>query len=159
GIAYDHDWIPARYVILFRRESASQRRGGAENGEEIVGNELSCDLLCVLRGRWTPEQQPVPTVVFGGGQIGEDLGVIPHVNVVGERYIPFRPVNFDDRFGILDRQRTRHNVKQGEDGSVDTDAESQREPGHRGETGMLPQHSRAEAQVLPEVRDHIATPG
>src|SRR5262249_11712558 len=95
---------------------------------------------------------------FGGGQIGEDLGVIPHVNVVWEGQTPFREVDFDDRFGIPYRQWTRHDVKQGEDGRVDADAERQGAHGHRGGTGMLTQHSRAEAKVLPKVRYHIAPP-
>src|SRR5215510_626210 len=43
-IAYDHDRVPARHAILFQRESATPRRNGAENGEEVVGNKLSIDL-------------------------------------------------------------------------------------------------------------------
>src|SRR5262249_2235411 len=133
-IAYDHDRVPARHAILFQRESATQRRNGAENGEEVVGNKLSIDLPGFLCGRLTLEYQSVSSGLasdFCGGQIGEDLGVIPHVNVVWEGQTPFREVDFDDRFGIPYRQWTRHDVKQGEDGRVDADAERQCEHGHR----------------------------
>src|SRR5215813_2775806 len=45
AIAQDHDQLLSRSVVFFRREGAAQRRGGAEDGEEVVGNVLCCDRL------------------------------------------------------------------------------------------------------------------
>jgi len=38
------------------------------------------------------------------------------------------------------------------------DAQRQRQHGNQGEARLLPQHSRAEAQVLPQVCNHICPP-
>src|SRR5262245_19918058 len=83
--------------------------------------------------------------------------MIPQLKVVGEGDIPSQ-VDLDYRVGILDRRRTICDLKQRKDGRVDAHAEGQREDDHRSETGMLTQHPRAEAQVLPKVSNHIALP-
>src|SRR5262245_2085251 len=63
----------------------------------------------------------------------------------------------DEAVGVLERQLAQHNgIYHTEDGRVRANAQTEREQNNQSESGVLPQHSSAEAQVLQQC-SHISS--
>ena len=68
----------------------------------------------------------------------------------------------DQALGLMERQRLQqHAVHHAEDRRIGADPQREREGGQRREAGLLPQHARGVAQILPEIGEQkpVGAPG
>src|SRR5262245_31018214 len=143
-------------AIFFRRETSPEHGPHTQHIEIIPADNLPPDRVreLVANPGWTFLLADRHCRYFVSHQAGEDIVIIAKVNVTGVRVKPrmIPGKNARQFIGPLDRQRAKEkHVHDAEDRRIGPDAQAEREHGHQSETGGFQQHSRAEAQVLPEV--------
>ena len=157
----DHGGRKAAGTVVFRRESPSEDRLAAQQGQDLVRDLQALDRLRLSRAadrhrRLVPV--PIPhaverLVVIGVGEVDGGRGVEPADPQVG-RLVH----HFDQAFLLRVRQRPQqHAVHDAEHGGGGADAEGEREDGHDRERGSAPQGARRVAEVAKEVLDGAET--
>src|SRR5215475_7864741 len=81
-MAQNHDRLPSRRAILFRRERATESGADAEYRKEVVGNKLSRNVLRFRSGSLAAQQK---FFLGAGDQAGEGPRMLAEENVIGER--------------------------------------------------------------------------
>jgi len=156
GVAHNHDWLRARRPILFRPETAPERRFYSENVEVISRDIVTPDALVNAIVAETGDDEAISE------QTGEDRVAISVVLVVGIRLeseiraVAQLAVHRDELRRLAQGQRSQEDgIDETEDGGVGANPKRHRRDGERGEARMLPQLAPAVTDVLQE-RSHLS---
>ncbi len=152
----DRHAVPA-FLLLFRQEPPTQLRRDSQQGEQVGRGGRRFDLAGLrqtghVTGAILPGGQgfkylvlfaPLPEVPRGGPHLLDSLLLL----LFPESH---------DAIGVFVWQGPQQNgVDHAENRAIRADAQRQREHRHRGETGVLSQHSHAIPDVLPQ-RSHFS---
>ncbi len=156
----------ARRLAIPGEKRAAQSRRLLEHVEIIARGKLSPDLLGFLAAQGRPEERLICR------EPGEHAILVAIFFVFGGRKKArrFVDVSRDLAMNVLihaDKTlRARHrqllqrdSVEHRENPRVDADAECDGRDRNHGEAGILRQHSRREANIVPITREHVALPG
>ena len=135
----------AAAAIVVACEGAAQDAGHPERLEIIAAGQFAThDALLAPACK-------IELPVRPGEDAREDVLAVAHLfpDGVGEILLVAIHDDFDELFGMADRQHSEHDgVDQAEDGGVGADAQAERNDGYRGESGIAAEGAQSVAEIL-----------
>ena len=158
-VADDRNIRPA-FAIFFGKEAAAFGRSHAENVKEAGRGSSRGNLFrCAVRGK-TRVKRIIRADALERARLLPDARHLGKGNREAvDAALHVVSSNRNELIGIFIRQRKKqHGVNDGENRGVGADAQRKREDSDNGEAGILPQHARAETQILQQGFDHGESP-